>query len=115
MSNRLKLTIVLVAAAAGGSLLLGVWLAPKAQIVGFERWDFRSLELENELRQTWIQFIGGVLLLAGLAFSWIQHRSSQRERIESARREERGQATERFSRAMEHLSATDDLVRQLGG
>jgi hypothetical protein len=53
--------------------------------------------LVNEYRRTWAQIIGGFGLLLGLYFTW--------RRVEIAQDQ---QVTERFTRAIDQLGATDD-------
>src|SRR5215208_6954098 len=72
--------------------------------------------LVNEYRRTWAQIVGGVGLLLGLYFTWRRIEISERE-LEATRDQ---QVTERFTRAIEQLGATDDkgnkkLEIRLGG
>src|SRR5215208_2409167 len=53
--------------------------------------------LVNEYRRTWAQIIGGVGLLLGLYFTWRRVEISQDQQV-----------TERFTRAIDQLGATDD-------
>src|SRR5688500_14186935 len=57
--------------------------------------------LVNEYRRTWAQIIGGFGLLLGLYFTW--------RRVEIAQDQ---QVTERFTRAIDQLGATDDKTRE---
>ncbi len=54
-------------------------------------------EAENDARATLAQIIGGFAVLIGLYFAW--------KNITAAKE---GQATERFTKAIEQLGATDD-------
>jgi hypothetical protein len=72
--------------------------------------------LVNEYRRTWAQIIGGFVLLLGLYFTWRRVEISQRT-LETAQDQ---QVTERFTRAIDQLGATDDdgkpqLEIRLGG
>jgi hypothetical protein len=72
--------------------------------------------LVNEYRRTWAQIIGGFGLLLGLYFTWRRIEISQQE-LEATRDQ---QVTERFTRAIDQLGATDDkgekkLEIRLGG
>jgi hypothetical protein len=66
--------------------------------------------LVNEYRRTWAQIIGGFGLLLGLYFTWRRVEISQDQQV-----------TERFTRAIDQLGATDDktsaprLEVRLGG
>jgi hypothetical protein len=65
--------------------------------------------LVNEYRRTWAQIIGGFGLLLGLYFTWRRVEISQDQQV-----------TERFTRAIDQLGATDDdgnprLEIRLGG
>jgi hypothetical protein len=53
--------------------------------------------LVNEYRRTWAQIIGGFGLLLGLYFTWRRVEISQDQQV-----------TERFTRAIDQLGATDD-------
>jgi Pentapeptide repeats (8 copies) len=72
--------------------------------------------LVNEYRRTWAQIIGGFGLLLGLYFTWRRIEISQQE-LEATRDQ---QVTERFTRAIDQLGASDDdgtprLEIRLGG
>jgi hypothetical protein len=60
--------------------------------------------LVNEYRRTWAQIIGGFGLLLGLYFTWRRIEISEQE-LEATRDQ---QVTERFTRAIDQLGATDD-------
>jgi Pentapeptide repeats (8 copies) len=60
--------------------------------------------LVNEYRRTWAQIIGGFGLLLGLYFTWRRIEISRQE-LEATRDQ---QVTERFTRAIDQLGATDD-------
>ena len=72
--------------------------------------------LVNEYRRTWAQIVGGFGLLLGLYFTWRRIEIAQLE-LEATRDQ---QVTERFTRAIDQLGATDDkgekkLEIRLGG
>jgi hypothetical protein len=73
--------------------------------------------LVNEYRRTWAQIIGGFGLLLGLYFTWRRIDISQQE-LDATRDQ---QVTERFTRAIDQLGATDSegknkkLEIRLGG
>jgi uncharacterized protein YjbI with pentapeptide repeats len=77
--------------------------------------------LQNETRTTLIQAIGGIVLVAGLVFTWQQLQTDRdQQRVEQAQLREQlelsrqGQAAERFTQAVEQL-ASDKLDVRLGG
>lgn len=61
------------------------------------------IRLENEIRTSYIQMLGGLLVLAGVVFGYINLRTLQE-----------GQLTERFTRAIEQLGNNNFSIR-LGG
>jgi HAMP domain-containing protein len=64
--------------------------------------------LVNEYRRTWAQILGGLVLGFGLYFTWRRIEISQQE-LEATRDQ---QVTERFTRAIDQLGATDDKGRK---
>ena len=80
-----------------------LWYAPKLQIneAGIEDPKER-IELENDLRATYAQTLGGAILLIALLFAW--KRMSTTEKIVEISRQ--AQMTERFTRAIDQLGAT---------
>lgn len=96
-------------AAAAVAVLLVCWLpkwqAADAGVKGKDR-----LQLENELRKTAAQIIGGATVLAGLYFTFEQLQAS-RKALEVA---QEGQTTERFTRAVEQVGSQQAQVR-VGG
>src|SRR5258708_38158876 len=98
--------------ALGAAVLLALlWFLPILQVrrlpVAHPKTTF---DVENEARKTWAQILGGLLLLAGLYFSW-----------RTITLTERGQITDRFSKAVDQLGRSDDagedsnLFLRLGG
>ena len=80
-----------------------LWYAPKLQIneAGIEDPKER-IELENDLRATYAQTLGGAILLIALLFAW--KRMSTTEKIVEVSRQ--AQMTERFTRAIDQLGAS---------
>ena len=68
------------------------------------------LQLENSIRATWAQILGGVALLVGIYLTW--RRVAAAERTVEISQE--GQITERFTRVIEQLGS-DKLEVRLGG
>jgi hypothetical protein len=96
-----------------------LWFVPRLQVENFSQKvpaDDRPA-LVNEYRRTWAQIIGGFGLLLGLYFTWRRIEISQQE-LEATRDQ---QVTERFTRAIDQLGATDNegknkkLEIRLGG
>jgi hypothetical protein len=96
-----------------------LWFVPQLQGEYFSR-KVPAEErpaLVNEYRRTWAQIIGGFGLLLGLYFTWRRIEVSQQE-LEATRDQ---QVTERFTRAIDQLGATDNegknkkLEIRLGG
>jgi hypothetical protein len=85
-------------------LLAFLWFVPQLQGQYFSQ-GVPANELPalvNEYRRTWAQILGGAALLSGLYFTW---------RTLQVNRE--GQITERFTRAIDQLGATDDEGNKL--
>jgi len=88
-----------------------LWFVPQLQGEYFSR-KVPAEErpaLVNEYRRTWAQIIGGFGLLLGLYFTWRRAEISQEQQV-----------TERFTRAIDQLGATDSagekqLETRLGG
>jgi|SRR5215208_973252 len=94
MSNlRIPVFVVLV-----GIILLGLWIIPEEMVKTAPGYDSVKREdvpqLVDEHRRTLAQIVGGLVLFAGLFFTW---RTLQLNR--------EGQITERFSRAIDQLGA----------
>jgi hypothetical protein len=89
--------------------ILSLWKLPAWQVAGATLTDKERLELIDKARGTIAQIWAGIVVLVGLGFTWY--------RIEVARE---GQITERFTRAIDQLGATDEsgnkrLELRLGG
>jgi uncharacterized protein YjbI with pentapeptide repeats len=80
-----------------------LWYAPKLQIkeAGIED-PKEQIELENDLRKTYAQTLGGAILLMALLFAW--KRMTTAEKIVEVSRQ--AQMTERFTRAIDQLGAS---------
>jgi len=102
MSVWLPLAGVLAVAALA---ILSIWRIPKRQTSSLPSETDRDkvVALENELRKTIAQIVGGVVILLGLFFSW-QELVSTKEKL----------FTENFSRAVAQLGDDQTAVR-VGG
>ena len=86
-----------------------LWLIPKCQVSGIHPKDnAKRLELEDKVRGTLAQLLAGVGIAVGLYFTW--RRVTAAERTVQVAAE--GQITERFTRAIDQLGATDDQGRK---
>ncbi len=76
-----------------------------------------KVQMANETRRTWAQILGGVVLLFGVYLTYRRVSATER-RAEAAQKTvevaERGQITERFTRAIDQLGSGKLEVR-LGG
>ena len=85
-------------------VILTLWLLPKLQVAALRGLaGAKRFELENNARTTLAQIIGGTFLLVGLVATWTTIRDS-----------ERGQFTERFTKAVNQIGDKQLDVR-LGG
>jgi len=99
-------------------ILAYLWFVPELQVRYYAQ-DVSSEDvpsLINEYRRTWARIIGGFFVLLGLYFTWRRVEISQR----TLETQQDQQVTERFTRAIEQLGATDDkgkkkLEIRLGG
>jgi hypothetical protein len=86
-------------------LILIIWLLPRTQLLKHRKQlevkDY--LDLENKLRQTITQSLGGILLISGIYFSYIQNTNLQFK-----------QNTDTFSNSIKQLNDTNLSVK-LGG
>ena len=94
-----------------------LWYAPKWQLhdAGIKDAGER-IELENKLRATLAQTLGGAIVLIGLFFAWKRITATERT-VEVSKQ---GQITERFTRAVSQLGASHEnggkkLETRLGG
>lgn len=98
------------------SILVFVAIAMACMVI-IPKWQTRKvtdpdkrLELENKLRATLAQILGGAVLLGGLYFTW-QSLEESRKTLDVSRE---GQITERFTRAIDQLGS-DKMEVRLGG
>lgn len=92
-----------------------------ASLIGIPKWQARNvtdikerIELENKLRATLAQILGGAILLCGLFFTWAELNDTRKFSTETLRISEERQITARFSQAIEQLGSVKLSVR-LGG
>ena len=90
--------------------ILLVWLIPKWQTSSIRIQGEGRLTLENELRKTAAQIVGGAAILTGLYFTWQQLQAS-RTALDIA---QEAQTTERFTRAVDQIGNQQLQVR-VGG
>jgi uncharacterized protein YjbI with pentapeptide repeats len=98
-------------------LLVGaLWWLPKWQLAPYiDRLDAKdAIALENSVRQTVAQALGGLALLIGLLLTWRNLRITQRTSEETLRIAEEGKITDRFSKAIEQLG-NETIEIKLGG
>lgn len=131
-SKKVPSSLRWVAAVVAGAFvfLLLVWLviyAPQYFVRSPSEADLRKvdaakrLELQNDVRTTLLQGLGGLAVLAGAAFAYGQLLTNRRQlqhSIESSQQQQeldrQGQVTERFTRAIDQLGHENPDVR-LGG
>jgi Pentapeptide repeats (8 copies) len=112
---------------AGAFVVWLVMYAPGIFIPSPSRADLRKvdvakrLELQNDVRATLLQGVGGLAVLAGAVFAYRQLQNNRRQlqhTIESSQQQHeldrQGQVTERFTRAIDQLGHGSPDV-QLGG
>jgi len=102
-------------------VVLVLWRLPKWQAAGVQEIKDR-LTVENAARQTLAQIIGGMVLIAGLFFTWANLNVTQEnikitqdtaaKNLEMTRE---GQITDRFTKAIAQLGDTEHLAVRLGG
>ena len=84
-----------------GFIVAFLWFVPEMQVRSFSESNKVApkdvLAQTNEYRRTWAQIIGGFALFLGLYFTWRRVEISQEQQV-----------TERFTRAIDQLGATDD-------
>jgi uncharacterized protein YjbI with pentapeptide repeats len=90
---------------------LAIWLVPRWQARGWRRAGITDEEklaaLVIQARTGITQAFGGLALIATLAITAYQVNATQRSADDNFRLAERGQVSERFSRAVEQLGATN--------
>ena len=97
-------------------LLFVLWKAPKWLTSSWQCClDPKDLAaLESSTRQTLVQALGGLALLAGLLFTWRNLRLTQKTSQETLRIAEDGKLTDRFSKGIEQLGS-ESVDIKLGG
>ena len=79
-------------------IFASLWFVPKWQVQSKTTLNEKErIEMENDTRRTWAQIFAGAVVLFGAYEGWKRLEISQE-----------GQITERFTRAIEQLGATDD-------
>ncbi|SDG05853.1 Pentapeptide repeat-containing protein [Methanolobus vulcani] len=89
-----------------------LWKGPAIQLEKYS-YNLNSkelAELENAFRVTLVQILGGIVLFAGVYFTWRRVSATEKNVLIL----EEGQITERFTRAVEHLGSDKTEIR-LGG
>ena len=104
------------AVAAAATLVFSfLWFVPKLQLASVREHLGKDYpRTENDLRGTWAQIIGGLVLLASLGFTWLQSNETRLATQRSLQITERGQITDRFTTAIDQLG-DDRLELRLGG
>jgi uncharacterized protein YjbI with pentapeptide repeats len=97
--------------------LLLLWWLPKWQATGLSLNDKERADLQNEIRKTLAQILGGAAVLLGLYFSWENLRQTEENAQETRRLSQEGQITDRFTKAINQLgeSGAEKLAIRLGG
>jgi hypothetical protein len=84
--------------------ILILWMFPKWQVAGATLTDKERLELIDKTRGTLAQILAGAGIAIGLYFTWRRVAAAER----TVQVEEEGQITERFTRVIDQLGATDE-------
>ena len=85
-------------------MYLVLWELPKHTVSAHPFDDKDKISLENGMRSTFAQIIGGAVVLSGLYFTAQNLRNSQQTLVLA----QEGQITERFTRAVEQLGKSDE-------
>ena len=96
-------------------VILVVWFVPRWQ--ADDAHDLKNMsrtEYENETRKTVAEVLGGLLLVTGLAVTWIQLADSRQQAATQQELSRQGQLTDRFTAAVDQLGS-DELQVRLGG
>ena len=107
------------AVAAVDALIFGaalLWWLPRHQVA---RWAGQlepkdQLRAETSARTSLAQILAGLVLLVGAVLSWQQIQDTRRDNDRTQQITERGQITDRFTRAVDQLGS-DKLQVRLGG
>jgi len=108
-----------IAAYVASLLVLALWRVPKVQIALLPAKGVKAEDVfkaENDARATLAQILGGFAVLIGLYFAWTNITATTKN-LELTKE---GQITDRFTKAIEQLGATDNdgkpkLELRLGG
>lgn len=92
-------------------LYLILWELPKHKISSHQLEIKDKISLENDIRSTLAQIIGGALVLFGLYFTAQNLKNSQQTLAVA----QQGQITERFTRAVEQLGKSDERTLDSAG
>jgi len=93
--------------ASAAFLLLALIKVPQWQVAGLSGTDLERFDAENEARKTIAQIIGGVGLVAGLYFTSLQVRETQRATTNNEVQTREGQITDRYIRAVQQLGSSE--------
>ncbi|HYI24835.1 MAG TPA: pentapeptide repeat-containing protein [Thermomicrobiales bacterium] len=94
---------------------LVVWFVPRWQAdAAHDLKNTSRTEYENEARKTVAEVLGGLLLVTGLAVTWIQLADSRQQAATQQELSREGQLTDRFTAAVDQLGSEKLQVR-LGG
>jgi len=97
---------------------LAIWLVPRRQVAGWRRRgitdEVKLAELGVQARSSIVQALGGLALIVTLAVTISQVNETRKSADNNLRLSRQGQASERFSRAVEQLGSNKVDVR-LGG
>jgi uncharacterized protein YjbI with pentapeptide repeats len=92
---------------------LAIVLPRRTRATWGEKLDGKDLfDAENESRKNVLQVVGSLVVVLGLLATVSQFASTQRATDETLRLTEQGQVTDRFTRAIEALGATDGKGRE---
>lgn len=94
-------------AASAAFLLLALIEVPRWQVADLPGTDLDRFDAENEARKTLAQIIGGVGLVAGLYFTSLQVRETQRATTNNEALTRDGQITERYIKAVQQLGSSN--------
>jgi hypothetical protein len=95
-----------------GGLLL-VW-GPKWQVACLDLTPEERSKREDEVRKTLAQILGGIVVMVGLYFTWVNLYITQETATRNQEIAQKGQITERFSRVVDQLGNAK-LETRLGG
>jgi uncharacterized protein YjbI with pentapeptide repeats len=109
------MTILIIFVAA--LLVWIVWQVPKIQAdKAKDKLTTTELPLaEDKFRKTIASSISGLLVLGGFIFTWSQLKTSQENFNKSIDLQERGQVTERITKAVEQLNNQEFTAARIGG